>query len=112
MGRGGGGGDPLDPRAYEYRSAEVLFMLADDVVSMDGEVLDTAGQRIGKTLSATEFKPFSLFVQSLYRAGLKEEWCNPAGRYPVQLTCEGRRGPGTKYGVLIVSLVEQMNNSA
>ena len=99
----------IDPRAYEYRSAEVPFALADDVASMDGEILATAGQRIGKTLSATEFKPFSLFVQSLYRAGLEQEGCNPVGRYPVQLTCEGRKGPGTKYGVLIVS---RMTNHA
>jgi hypothetical protein len=54
---------------------------------MDGEVLAAAGQRIGKTLSATAFKPFSVFVQSLYRTGLEQEGCNPVGRYPVQLTC-------------------------
>ncbi len=96
----------VDPRAYEYRSAEVPFALTEDAVSMDGEVLATAGQRIGKTLSATEFKPFSLFVQGLYRAGLEREGCNPTGSYPVQLSCEGRKGPGTKYGVLIVSLIK------
>jgi hypothetical protein len=89
----------LDLWAYEYRSAEVPFGLTEDVVSMDGEILATAGQRIGKTLSATEFKPFSLFVQGLYRTGLEREGCNPVGSYPVQLTCEGRKrqAPSTGY---------------
>lgn len=93
----------IDPKAYEYRSADLPFTLLEDVVSLDGEVLATAGQRIGKTLSATEFKPFSRFVQGLYQAGHEPEGCNPVGTYWVMLTCEGRKGPGTRYGVLIVS---------
>lgn len=100
----------IDPKAYEYRSADVPFTLIEPAKAVDGAVVATAGQKIGKSLSATEFKPYTEFVQALYAAGYETQGQDPSGVYDVVLTCEGRVEPGKKYGILRISDPKPVSN--
>ncbi|MGO7308802.1 hypothetical protein ACCS91_33645 [Rhizobium ruizarguesonis] len=61
----------IDPKAYEYRSAEIPFVLAADVESKTkGELAAAAGDRLGLTLSTTGWKKFQDFVRDLARKGI------------------------------------------
>jgi hypothetical protein len=53
----------------DYRSADVPFTLLQDVKDIKGVVVATKGQRIGKSLSTTEWKEWELFVKTLQRLG-------------------------------------------
>jgi hypothetical protein len=53
----------IDPKAYEYRSAEIPLIAAEDIASkVAGELAAKAGERLGLTLSTTGWKPFQDFV--------------------------------------------------
>jgi hypothetical protein len=59
----------IDPKSYEYRSAEIPFVLAAGVESKTkGELAAKAGERLGLTLSTTGWKNFEEFVRNLVRA--------------------------------------------
>lgn len=58
----------IDPKSYEYRSAEIPFVLGADVESKTkGELAAKAGERLGLTLSTTGWKKFEEFVKILAR---------------------------------------------
>jgi hypothetical protein len=58
----------IDPKAYEYRSAEIPATLASAVESKEkGKNAAEAGERVGLTLSTTGWKQFQTFVKELAR---------------------------------------------
>lgn len=61
----------IDPKAYEYRSAEVPLIAA---VAIEGKEKGTtaaeAGQRLGLTLSTTGWKQFETWVRELARKNI------------------------------------------
>ncbi|MBD9544335.1 hypothetical protein IB276_33350 [Ensifer sp. ENS04] len=58
----------IDPKAYEYRSAEIPVTATADIAHKDGSsVAATAGERLGLTLSTTGWKQFQTFVRELAR---------------------------------------------
>jgi hypothetical protein len=58
----------IDPKAYEYRSAEIPATITADVKNKDGSaVAAVAGDRVGLTLSTTGWKQFQAFVKDLAR---------------------------------------------
>lgn len=53
----------IDPKAYEYRSAEIPLIAATNIDSKAaGELAAKAGERLGLTLSTTGWRPFQEFV--------------------------------------------------
>lgn len=60
----------IDPKAYEYRSAEIPLVSAVDIQGKDGNVAASAGERLGLTLSTTGWKQFQTFVRELARKGV------------------------------------------
>lgn len=61
----------IDPKAYEYRSAEIPVTSAGDILGQDGKtVAAAAGERLGLTLSTTGWKKFQDFVRELARKGI------------------------------------------
>ena len=55
----------LDPRARDYRSADLPFVALSDIVSPDGELLASKDERIGHSLSTTGWQSFSRFLRRL-----------------------------------------------
>lgn len=62
----------LDPKAYEYRTVDLPFTLLDDIVA-DGEVLASAGAKLGYTTSTTNWKAWEEFYSDVKNAGLLGE---------------------------------------
>lgn len=61
----------IDPKAYEYRSAEIPATLSHAVESKEkGKNAAEAGERVGLTLSTTGWKQFQTFVKDLARKGI------------------------------------------
>lgn len=61
----------IDPKAYEYRSAEIPVINAVDILGKDGKtVAIKAGDTLGVTLPTTGWKPFQSFVQALARKNI------------------------------------------
>jgi hypothetical protein len=61
----------IDPKAYEYRSAEIPLTSAEDIKHKDGSSLAaSAGERLGLTLSTTGWKQFQTFVRQLAKEGI------------------------------------------
>jgi hypothetical protein len=56
----------LDPRARDYRSADLPFVALSDIVSADGELLAAKDERIGHSLSMTGWRSFSRFLRRLH----------------------------------------------
>lgn len=61
-----------DSKARPYPSADLPFLVINDVKGNKGETLATVGQRIGYSLSTTNFKEFDAFRLKLQAAGLAE----------------------------------------
>lgn len=60
----------VDPRAYEYRSADVPFYALDDITGKGGKVLVKRGEAVGHTLAVTGWKTFASFIKGLQTAGV------------------------------------------
>lgn len=61
----------IDPKAYEYRSAEIPVVAAAAVPSKEaGKTAAEVGSRLGLTLSTTGWKVFQGFVRELVRKGI------------------------------------------
>lgn len=61
----------IDPKAYEYRSAEIPVAAATAIESKEkGKNAAEAGERLGLTLSTTGWKQFQTFVRELARKGI------------------------------------------
>ncbi|WP_454287294.1 hypothetical protein [Rhizobium arsenicireducens] len=61
----------IDPKAFEYRSAEIPLIAAVDVMGKDGKTVAVkAGETLGLTLSTTGWKPFQTLIRDMTRAGL------------------------------------------
>lgn len=60
----------LDPKAYEYRSADVPFYALKDIVAKDKKVLVKAGEAVGHTLAVTGWKSFATFIKNLQSNGI------------------------------------------
>ena len=62
----------IDPKAYEYRSAELPLVAAVEIENkVKGEAAAAAaGDRLGLTLSTTGWKKFQDFVRDLTRKGI------------------------------------------
>lgn len=58
----------IDPKAYEYRSAEIPVTLAANITAKEGVV--AAGERVGLTLATTAWKNFELFLKALMKQGI------------------------------------------
>ena len=61
-----------DPKARPYPSADLPFVAISDIKGPKGEPLVTKGQRIGHTLSTTNFKEFDAFRNKLVAMGLQD----------------------------------------
>lgn len=58
----------IDPAAFEYRSAELPLILAEDVLGKDGKTIAVrAGETLGLALPTTGWKSFQRFVRGLNR---------------------------------------------
>ena len=61
----------LDPKANEFRSADIPFRLMKDAVSKDGKtVILKAGESIGHSLSITGWTAFQELIQKLKSANI------------------------------------------
>lgn len=61
----------IDPKASEFRSADIPFYLIDDVKSKDGKtVIAKAGDAVGHSLSITGWKAFQEFILKLKNDGV------------------------------------------
>ncbi len=61
----------IDPKAYEYRSAEVPLIAAVAIESKEkGKNAAEAGERLGLTLSTTGWKQFETWVRELARKNI------------------------------------------
>lgn len=60
----------VDPKASEFRSADLPFVLREDLVNKKGEVIITAGSTLGHSLSITGWKSFGEFANALKKAGV------------------------------------------
>lgn len=64
----------VDPKANEFRSADIPFKLLKDAKSKDGKtVIAKAGDLIGHSLSITGWASFSEFMKALQNAGVNVE---------------------------------------
>lgn len=59
-----------DAKAYEYRSADVPLIALEDLKNKAGEVLVSAGDVLGFSISATGWKYFSRFIATLQKSGI------------------------------------------
>lgn len=59
----------IDARAYEFRSADVLMTLAEDIEGSNGKGYKE-GDNIGLTLSTTNWKNWAMFYKKVQKAGL------------------------------------------
>ncbi len=61
----------IDQKASEYRSADIPFVLREDIKSKDGKtVIITKGSTVGHSLSITGWKSFGEFVNKLKKDGI------------------------------------------
>lgn len=60
----------IDPKAYEYRSAEIPLVAGVAIQAKDGTNAAEAGERLGLTLSTTGWKQYQTFVRELARKGI------------------------------------------
>ncbi|MFB2553921.1 hypothetical protein [Ensifer soli] len=61
----------IDPNAYEYRSAELPFMAASDIVGKDGKTMAAhEGDRLGLALATTAWTGFERFIRDIRRRGI------------------------------------------
>lgn len=61
----------IDPKANEFRSADIPFRLAKDLVSKDGKtVILAAGESIGHSLSITGWAAFQDLINKLKQEGI------------------------------------------
>jgi hypothetical protein len=60
----------MDPKAAEFRSADVPFITRQDIVGADGKTIAEAGECVGHSISMTGWKNFQKFIMDAKRAGL------------------------------------------
>jgi hypothetical protein len=60
----------VDPKASEFRSADVPFYALEDIKNKKGEVLVKEGEAIGHSLAVTGWKAFQQFAQKAQAAGM------------------------------------------
>ena len=60
----------VDPKAQEYRSADLPFKVLEDLKDAKGEVLIEAGKMLGHGLATTGWRSFSEFVRRLKTDGV------------------------------------------
>jgi hypothetical protein len=83
----------IEPKAREYRSADVPMTLLEDVV-VNGKVICEAGKTLGKSLSTTEWPYFEAFYKAVLAAGLKDQ------AVKVEIFFERRVKGNTAWGVV------------
>lgn len=59
----------VDRHAFEFRSADVPFVLREDVLNKKGEVIASAGDVLGYAIPKGGWKPFHEFLRKLQRQG-------------------------------------------
>lgn len=59
----------VDPKASEFRSADIPFTLLEDVIGKDGGVVFEAGKTVGHSLAITGWKGFAAFIKNLQNKG-------------------------------------------
>ena len=60
----------VDPKAKEFRSADIPFYSVNELKSKKGEVLASPGDAMGHSLSVTGWRGFAGFITSLQRQGI------------------------------------------
>lgn len=60
----------VDPKASEFRSADVPFYALADIKNKKGDILVKEGEAIGHSLAVTGWKAFQQFVQKAQAAGM------------------------------------------
>lgn len=94
----------VDPKARDYRSADLPFVALEDIKGPSGAVLAEAGKRIGHTLSTTNWREFELFYRDLAQKGLTKSVVK------VKLGFLPRSNAGgNKWGVVTFQLLEVLS---
>jgi hypothetical protein len=91
----------LDPKAREYRSADIPLVVTEDIPGAKGQdPLATTDQVLGLTLSTTAWRKWESFFNSLVKAGV-----DVTSTIKVNLGYEVRTGNGNTWGVPTFELV-------
>lgn len=86
----------VDPRAREYRSADLPFVVLSDIMLPDGTILIIAGKRLGHSLSTTGWKGFAAFTRNL-----RDQNIDPATSFVrVKLGYESQKNASGAWGVV------------
>ena len=86
----------IDPRAREYRSADLPFLVLSDIQLPDGTVLFTSGKRLGHSLSTTGWKGFAALVKQL-----RDQDIDPTTAFvKVKIGYESKKNASGTWGVL------------
>lgn len=93
----------IDPKAREYRTADLPFTVIEDIKNAKGEVLVASGNRLGHSLSTTGWKNFELFYRDLVRNGLSRSVLK------IQLGFEAKSGNGNEWGVFTYTNLGAVN---
>jgi hypothetical protein len=59
-----------DPKAAEFRSADIPFVLREDLKAADGKVIAAAGEVMGHSVSMTGWKFYKKFTDALKKEGM------------------------------------------
>lgn len=86
----------------DYRSADVPFQVVEPVVDMKGKTVAEPGDRIGKSLSTTEWKEWEQFLRSVDKKGLDKNSAHVA----VEIGHKTKKNNnGNTWGVLTFTLL-------
>ena len=86
----------VEPRAREYRSADLPFLVLSDIQLPDGTVLFTSGKRLGHSLSTTGWKGFAALVKQL-----RDQDIDPTTAFvKVKIGYESKKNASGTWGVL------------
>ena len=86
----------IDPRAREYRSADLPFLVLSDINLPDGTVLLGSGKRLGHSLSTTGLKGFAGLVKQL-----RDQDIDPTTAFvKVKVGYESKKNASGAWGVL------------
>ncbi len=94
----------IDPKARSYRSADLPFVVLEDIKAADGTVILEAGKRLGHSLSTTGWASFDALLKDLKKANISIS----AANLKVKLGYEFKQNPSGKWGVLKFVDAEQL----
>lgn len=98
----------IDPKASEFRSADIPFIIYEELKNKKGEVLAKPEDRLGHSLSVTGWKSFQTFVKGCQRAGMDIK----SGMIKCTLTYEVKKNAKGEWGILAFKDAQELNLDA